>query len=212
MNGHEHNYERNWPTYKGNSDQTNVEPKAPIYIITGAAGCTELHEPFTRPQPPRSAFRSNNFGYSRFIIHNASHARWQQVIMDPGNISTGRSFFGGELPPMGSVIDDTWIIQSNHGPFNRSEAPQSPGQCVPDTCKTLDHWGERFTDAMRLAARNARRNGTHDGNTNVSKRLGIGAGTPKVSSSAKTMFLAFSFLLTGLYIHGCTYCNTLTGP
>ena len=27
------------------------------HFATGAAGCTELHEPFTRPQPPRSAFR-----------------------------------------------------------------------------------------------------------------------------------------------------------
>ena len=57
LNGHEHNYERNWPVYKFSTDQSNVEPKAPIYIVTGAAGCTELHEPFTRPQPPRSAFR-----------------------------------------------------------------------------------------------------------------------------------------------------------
>ena len=81
--GHEHNYERNWPTYRGKSTQSNHAPKAPIYIVTGAAGCTELHEPFTRKQPGRSAFRSNNFGYSRFIVHNRTHAHWQQVIMDP---------------------------------------------------------------------------------------------------------------------------------
>lgn len=35
LNGHEHNYERNWPTYRGNSTQSNVEPTAPIYIVTG---------------------------------------------------------------------------------------------------------------------------------------------------------------------------------
>ena len=79
LNGHEHNYERNWPTYQNKTDQSNVEPKAPIYIVTGAAGCSELHEPFTRPQPARSAFRSNNFGYSRMIVHNHTHVRWQQV-------------------------------------------------------------------------------------------------------------------------------------
>lgn len=50
-----------------------VDPKAPIYIVTGAAGCSELHEPFTRAQPGRSAFRSNNFGYSRFHIYNHTH-------------------------------------------------------------------------------------------------------------------------------------------
>eukprot|EP00750_Incisomonas_marina_P007646 INCI15019.2.p1 GENE.INCI15019.2~~INCI15019.2.p1 ORF type:complete len:838 (+),score=117.03 INCI15019.2:61-2514(+) len=195
LNGHEHNYERNWPTYRGNSTQSNVEPTAPIYIVTGAAGCTELHEPFTRPQPPRSAFRSNNFGYSRFIVHNESHARWQQVIMDPGNVKTGISFFGPDLPPMGSVIDDTWIVQSNHGPFNRTLAPSSPGECKPETCKTLDHWGELFSGAMRSAARKIRQTLRA---TNMSSaalgvaKLGIGAGTPRVRFLAGCLNSKFS--------------------
>lgn len=105
LNGHEHNYERNWPTYRGKSTQSNNAPNAPIYIVTGAAGCTELHEPFTRKQPGRSAFRSNNFGYSRFIVHNHTHAHWQQIIMDPtspgppnADSSSGGSFFGKSGP------------------------------------------------------------------------------------------------------------------
>ena len=101
----------------------------------------------------------------------------QQVIMDPGNITTGRSFFGDDLPPMGTVIDDTWIIQSNHGPFNRSEAPSDVGTCKPETCKTLDHWGQRFTAAMRDAARDLRRTNS----TGKLKKLGIGAGSVAVS-------------------------------
>jgi hypothetical protein len=48
MNGHEHDYERSWPVYKSKTDQSNDEPKATIYIVTGAAGSHELHEPFTR--------------------------------------------------------------------------------------------------------------------------------------------------------------------
>lgn len=79
INGHEHDYERNWPTYKGNSHQSNVDPKSTVYLVTGAAGCQELHEPFTRPQPARSAFRSNNFGYSVMTIHNSTHLQIQQV-------------------------------------------------------------------------------------------------------------------------------------
>ena len=93
FNGHEHNYERNWPTYRNKTEQSNVDPKAPIYIVTGAAGCRELHEPFSRKQPARSAFRSNNFGYSRFIIHNSSHVHWQQVIMDPMAPKSGKPWF-----------------------------------------------------------------------------------------------------------------------
>jgi hypothetical protein len=79
VNGHEHNYERNWPTYKNKTSQSNTNPTATIYIVTGAAGSKELHEPFTRVQPARSALRSNTFGYSRMYIHNASHIHWQQA-------------------------------------------------------------------------------------------------------------------------------------
>lgn len=141
LNGHEHNYERMWPTYKGNSQQSNVEPNATIYIVTGAAGCSELHEPFTRDQPPRSAFRSNTFGYSRFIVHNHTHVHWQQVITDPGD-KAGKPFFEG-VPAYGSVIDDTWVVQSHHGPFKPEHAPTEPGSCTPETCVSFDHWDSR---------------------------------------------------------------------
>ena len=53
--------------------------QATIYIVTGAAGNQEMHEGFTKKQPTWSAFRSNTFGYSRMLIHNASHIHWQQV-------------------------------------------------------------------------------------------------------------------------------------
>ena len=55
--------------YQNKSDQSNVNPKAPIYVVTGAAGSHELHEPFTRPQPEWSAFRSNSFGYSKIKVY-----------------------------------------------------------------------------------------------------------------------------------------------
>eukprot|EP01065_Artemidia_motanka_P042874 TRINITY_DN581_c0_g3_i1.p1 TRINITY_DN581_c0_g3~~TRINITY_DN581_c0_g3_i1.p1 ORF type:complete len:552 (+),score=214.86 TRINITY_DN581_c0_g3_i1:78-1733(+) len=132
VNGHEHNYERSWPVYQNKSDQSNVEPKATIYIVTGAAGCKELHEPFTRPQPPRTAFRSNTFGYSRMIVHNSSHVRWQQVQTDP-------TLFPGSV--YGRVIDDTWVVQHNHGPFSKAAAPKDHGVCTAETCKQYDHWG-----------------------------------------------------------------------
>jgi hypothetical protein len=38
LNGHEHDYERSWPVYKNASDQSNIDPKATIYVVTGAAG------------------------------------------------------------------------------------------------------------------------------------------------------------------------------
>ena len=130
VNGHEHNYERSYPTYDNKTTQSNVEPNAPIYIVTGAAGCKELHEPFVQKQPPRSAFRSNTFGYSRMIVHNATHIRWQQVMTDP-------TFFGPDQ--YGHVIDDTWIVQSNHGPFKKSSAPKTyEGSGIKGISR--DHW------------------------------------------------------------------------
>jgi hypothetical protein len=119
--------------------------------------------------------------------------------MDPGNITTGRSFFGDDLPPLGSVIDDTWIVQHKHGPFKREEAPTAPGTCEPHTCKTLDHWGERFTGALRAAAQAARRanhaaahdRGGGDSSSSSSRpmsKLGVGAGTAQVGDGVGWSF------------------------
>ena len=110
-----------------------------------------MHEPFTKPQPPRSAFRSNTFGYSklgprrlgaltqpasafplrksvvygafvgargapdgrrrrssaRAVVHNRSHARWQQIMTDP-------TYFGPDQ--YGEVIDDT--VRAVQGRFS----------------------------------------------------------------------------------------------
>ena len=130
INGHEHNYERMWPTYKSKSDQSNFNPKATVYVVTGAAGSREMHEPFTKPQPSWSAFRSNTFSYTRMYVHNASHIHWQQVQTDP-------TLFPGS--DYGRVIDDTWFVQNSHGPFNESLAPKKkPTSC--SICGEYDHW------------------------------------------------------------------------
>jgi acid phosphatase type 7 len=131
INGHEHNYERNYPTYRSRSDLSNIDPKATVYIVSGAAGCQELHEPFTRTQPPRSAFRSNNFGFSQMIVHNRTHLQFQQIMTDP-------TFFGPE--EYGKIIDDVFIIQNNHGPFNPETAPKRVPLKGKETSVSMDHW------------------------------------------------------------------------
>jgi hypothetical protein len=141
INGHEHDYERNYPTYRSHSDLSNVDPKATVYIVTGAAGCDELHEPFTRAQPPRSAFRSNNFGYSQMLIHNDTHLQFQQIMTDP-------TFFGPS--DYGRVIDDVFIVQHDHGPFNISLAPSTKTKDedkvadVPSISR--DHWAHLLSE------------------------------------------------------------------
>lgn len=59
-----------------------VKPTAPVYIIEGCAGDVEHHEPFTRPQPPYSAFRSNTYGYGKMTVFNESALLWEQMQTD----------------------------------------------------------------------------------------------------------------------------------
>jgi len=116
LNGHEHNYERNYAVFnstlvtKGSSGapggnasnpEVLVNPKAPIYIISGSAGDKERHEPFTRAQPPYSAFRSNTYGYGRMTIYNATTLLWEAIQTD------------NEYPETtGTVIDAMLIVKS----------------------------------------------------------------------------------------------------
>jgi hypothetical protein len=80
INAHEHDYERNYavinhtlatgassgkPGGNAQSPEVLTNPTAPIYIIEGCAGDSEGHEPFTRPQPEYSAYRSNTYGFGR---------------------------------------------------------------------------------------------------------------------------------------------------
>ena len=42
IQAHEHSYERLWPVYQGKVYSENyLNPKTPIHIISGAAGCNE---------------------------------------------------------------------------------------------------------------------------------------------------------------------------
>ncbi|KAJ9469708.1 putative inactive purple acid phosphatase 1 [Diplonema papillatum] len=135
VNGHEHDYERSWPTYLERSQKNYSDAAATVYLVSGAAGSPELHDPFDGPQPGWSAFRSNTFGYSRMNVYNASHLHWQQVQTDP---------YDFPLADYGRVIDDVWIVQHNHGPFNASRAPT---EVLPeDSGVTYDHFAPLLKD------------------------------------------------------------------
>ncbi|RZC32767.1 iron/zinc purple acid phosphatase-like protein, partial [Asbolus verrucosus] len=103
---HEHSYERLWPiydyvVYNGSYEQPYVNPKAPVQIISGSAGCKEGRENFTTTRPPWSAFISRDYGYTRLNAYNASHLYLEQVSDDKE----------------GAVIDSFWIVKDTHGPY-----------------------------------------------------------------------------------------------
>ncbi|UYV66162.1 ACP7 [Cordylochernes scorpioides] len=103
---HQHSYERMLPLYSsriyiGSLESPYTNPRATVHITTGSAGCKERVDYFRQRQPPWSAFRSSDYGYSRMTIHNSTHLYLEQVSDDQG----------------GLVTDKVWIIQENHGTF-----------------------------------------------------------------------------------------------
>ncbi|MGH0124450.1 UNVERIFIED_CONTAM: hypothetical protein FKN15_073065 [Acipenser sinensis] len=100
---HEHTYERLWPVYgfqvfNGSMEHPYVNPRAPVHIITGSAGCREKHDGFIPAPRDWSAFRSTDYGYTRMQILNSTHLYLEQVSDDQN----------------GRVIDNMWLVKEQH--------------------------------------------------------------------------------------------------
>ena len=84
---HEHYYERFWPlsdymVYNGSLTEPYTNAPAPIHIISGSAGCDEFKEQFLKEKPYYSAFRNNDYGFTRLKAHNKTHLEFSQVSDD----------------------------------------------------------------------------------------------------------------------------------
>ncbi|XP_050344414.1 acid phosphatase type 7 isoform X1 [Nymphalis io] len=104
---HEHSYERTWPLFdlrvrNGSAAQPYRNPRAPVHIVTGSAGCQEDTDKFKSPPPAWSAFRSSDYGYTRLYAHNHTHLEFQQVDVDL----------------KGQVVDSFWIVKDHHRPYD----------------------------------------------------------------------------------------------
>lgn len=103
---HEHSYERLFPIYNyrvlnGSYEAPYTNPKAPVHLVTGSAGCKEGREPFIKKIPDWSAFHSRDYGYTRMKAFNKTHLYFEQVSDDKD----------------GAVIDSFYIIKDHHGPY-----------------------------------------------------------------------------------------------
>ena len=83
---HEHSYERTWPVMDGkvlngtsSPGAPYTNPRAPVHIVAGAAGCREGHDEYNGPRGPWSAKRLSDFGYGRLRIENETHIHWEQI-------------------------------------------------------------------------------------------------------------------------------------
>lgn len=75
--GHNHQYERSWPTYQGEATAKNYNsPNAPTYVVNGAAGDVEAVDPTWMPSSKFRAFHDNGFntGYARFSVNQTALA------------------------------------------------------------------------------------------------------------------------------------------
>ena len=110
---HEHNYERFWPMYNytvmngtTHHNQPYTNARAPLHMITGSAGCQEQKEEFKKKKPYYSAFRNNDYGYTRLKAHNKTHLEFSQVSDDKD----------------GAIIDNFFVIK--HSDFQAKEQSQ----------------------------------------------------------------------------------------
>lgn len=62
--------------------QPYVNPKAPVHVVTGSAGCRERIDNFNPNPPAWSAFRHSDYGYTHMEIFNSTHLHLQQVSDD----------------------------------------------------------------------------------------------------------------------------------
>nr|XP_054318612.1 acid phosphatase type 7 isoform X1 [Pongo pygmaeus] len=101
---HEHSYERLWPIYNyqvfnGSREMPYTNPRGPVHIITGSAGCEERLTPFAVFPRPWSAVRVKEYGYTRLHILNGTHIHIQQVSDDQD----------------GKIVDDVWVVRPLFG-------------------------------------------------------------------------------------------------
>jgi hypothetical protein len=64
-------------------------PRAPVHIIVGAAGCDEHSDVFNGGPPSNwSAVRlgRSEYGYGKLRVWNASHTTWQQIRAPDGAV------------------------------------------------------------------------------------------------------------------------------
>lgn len=85
--GHVHNLQRHQPIYKGTVDAANLnDPKAPWYIVAGAAGNIEGLEGFNT-QPSYTVFADNvHNGYARLTFQDVNHLKVEMIHSTDGGV------------------------------------------------------------------------------------------------------------------------------
>jgi len=108
LSGHVHAYERMWPVYNGSIDTTQSEylyinPKYPVHIVSGAAGCVEAVPAPSSPMnwvPPVSVKRMSKYGFGLMTVIGNQEIQWQ--------------FIGSNITYPGEVLDTLSIKRQSY--------------------------------------------------------------------------------------------------
>ncbi|CAN7937773.1 unnamed protein product, partial [Ixodes hexagonus] len=82
--GHQHSYERMWPlynykVYNEGSLELYRNPKAPVHIVSGAAGNFERLKKFPPDRPQWSAVSIAKYGFSKLRLSNRTHIHLEYI-------------------------------------------------------------------------------------------------------------------------------------
>jgi len=99
--GHVHLYERLFPISKGVPQVLNgtiwTNPKAPTFLISGAAGNDEGHLTNAKDGKISAYLDNTNYGYGRLTVVNRTAVHWE--------------FFASSSR---TRLDEVWIVQTNN--------------------------------------------------------------------------------------------------
>lgn len=115
-----------WPIYDGkvyNGSTIGLpytNPKAPVHLTTGSAGCPEHLTPVLPKRPPYSAFIMSDYGFTRMHILNRTAVHFQQTSEAKVKLSKGEQINLSQFSysccfQNYTVVDDFYIIKDKHG-------------------------------------------------------------------------------------------------
>jgi hypothetical protein len=92
--GHVHNYQRMTSIYHNQTVQSDhdtfsssLNPKAPIYILSGDAGSDHGHEPLSTTPQLWNVYGDESFGFGKLTVYNETHLEWIQYNAEAVSIA-----------------------------------------------------------------------------------------------------------------------------
>ena len=77
FSGHQHAYERQYPVYMEEPENSYHNPRDPVHIVNGAGGDSEGHSDYGNASAPWNAvWNTADFGYGIITTYNSTTLHW----------------------------------------------------------------------------------------------------------------------------------------